>query len=92
MIIYALVRFFRGYEHGYQGDNDKFDDKATTDFLVKHFEERVNLINNTRGSVVLHLHKLVENEDGTPKLDSEGNHERQVVYVDKQYLDDLSNI
>lgn len=90
MTVYALVRHSSGLAH--QGDNDNFDDKTTDDLLIKHFEERVNLVNNTNDSVVLYLHKLVENEDGTPKLNSEGRQELKVIYVDKQFLDDLSRV
>lgn len=90
MTIYALVRHSRGL--GLQGDNDKFDDRTTEDVLVKYFEERVNQVNNTNDSVVLHLHKLVENEDGTPKLSEEGRQELKVIYVDKQYLAEISSV
>lgn len=92
MTIYALTRYSKGHERGHQGGTDKFDDNVTIDFLIKHFQMEVNRVNNTNDSIVLFMQELVENEDGTPKLNSEGKQELKSIYVDKQYLVDLSNI
>ena len=89
MTIYALIRCSRGLS--LQGVDDKFDDNVNNNFLIKHFEEKVNRINNTNDSTVLYMQSLVENADGTPKLGSDQIQERKTIYVDRQYLDELSN-
>lgn len=88
--IYALIRHSRGL--GYQGEQDEFGNTVSNNQLIKHFEEKVNRINKTTDSVVLYMQKLVENVDGTPKLDSEKRQELETIYVNQQYLRELSNI
>jgi hypothetical protein len=90
MTIYSLVRYNRGL--GSQGEHDDFNDTVNNDFLVKHFEDKVNRINNVSDSTVLYIQRLIVNPDGTPKLDSEQRHQFKSIYVDKQYLIELSNI
>ena len=90
MTIYALVR--HSQRLSFQGENEEFDDNVSQDLLLKHFKEKVNKINNTNDSIVLFMQMLVENPDGTPKLDSEERQELKIIYVDRQYLADLSKI
>lgn len=90
MTIYVLVRHSGGLS--LQGENDIFDDKTNKDVIIKHFEEKVNKINGTNDSVVLFIQKLVENEDGTPKLDADQRQVLKTIYADRQYVADLSNI
>jgi hypothetical protein len=90
MTIYALIRHSRGLS--LHGENDEFNDNVSNNFLIEHFVEKVNKMNNTNDSIVLFMQKLVENSDGTPKLDSEQRQELKTIYVDRQYLNELSNV
>jgi len=88
MIVNAMVSF-NGGTHGLQ---ESFRNDVSIDFMVRQFESEVNRANETSGSAVLFMDKLVENPDGTPKLNLDGSQIVERIYTSSAYSELLSEL
>ena len=88
MIVQALVR----HTFGTQGHEETFSDTVGIDFILKFFEKETDRANETTNSIVLFMDKVIENVDGSIKLNSEGYQILERIYLNKAFSDELSRI
>jgi hypothetical protein len=86
MTVQALVR----HTFGTQGHEETFSEPVENDFMIKYFEKETNRANDTSNSIVLYIKKVIQNEDGSIKINSEGDKILESIYINAAYAKELS--
>ena len=85
-MVQALVQ----HTFGTQGHEETFSEPVENDYMIQYFEKETNRANDTSNSIVLYMKKVLQNEDGSIKLDSKGGKMLESIYINADYAKDLA--